>query len=364
MKRLLPVLTVLLLAGPRAGADLLDDGFARLRAGDDETAARDLAAFAEQNPKDKKASRALFTAGDINEGLDRVPEAIVIYQRVADGYGNDPWALKALDRLAKLHRERREWDDAVVFLARFVEVYLAVRRDTVDSPTVQDALDRIVDCRLEEDSSRTRDDALREILERYPEHPLREAVIAAGGSRLLPPGSNLLQNPGFEWDGEGQRLPPVGWEYLGTEPDPGDDADGTLNAHVYDVSEPRSGEFCAGKFTSYGTHRGWFFQTITAEPGKEYECFAFGRVRGEEGGTGRLRVGVDPSGAANPLGTSVLWSDYVSPLEEYVRIGFVGDEAIRAVGANLTIFLEMRQDDIRPDNAMLFDDACVRASVK
>jgi hypothetical protein len=184
--------------------------------------------------------------------------------------------------------------------------------------------------------------------------------MVAEGGRFLPPGSNLLRNPGFEWDGEGQILPPVGWEYLGTEPNPGDDADGTLNASIFDVGEPHSGRFCAGKFTSYGSHRGWILQTIPVERGREYECFAWGRVRGQPDAVGRIRVGVDPTGGTDPHGESVIWSGYASPRDAYEQLGFTGDDAVRSRGDTLTLFLEIRQDDIRPDNSMLFDDACVR----
>jgi hypothetical protein len=360
MKHNLFTAVLLLLAIPSASAGLWDRGMDRLESGDYEGAAADLEAFARENPGDRNAPRALFLAGDLSEALGRDPQALDLYRRALDEYETGPWVLKCLDRLAPLHRKRKEWDAAENALVRFIEVYLETRKDTVAGPPVQEALDRIVDVRRAENPSLSREDILRSLVDEFSDHPIRDAVMVAEGGRFLPPGSNLLRNPGFEWDGQAQILPPVGWNYLGTEPNLDDDLDGTLNASVFDVGDPRSGEFCAGKFTSYGSHRGWLFQTIPVEKGGKYECFAFGHVRGESDAVGRIRIGVDPSGGTDPRAAAVLWTEYVSPLGDYEKIGFLGDDAVRSPGETLTLFLEIRQDDIRPDNSMLFDDVCVR----
>jgi len=362
MKRILFFCTILLFAPFAPAAGLWDRAMDRLESGDYEGAAADLETFARENPRDRNSPHALFLAGDLAQSLGRNSEALDLYQSAVDEYKTGPWVLKSLDRLAKLHRERTEWDAAQNALIRFIEVYLQTRKDTVAGPPVQEAIERIVEVRREEDPSRTREDVLRSLVADFPDPPIRDAVMVEDGGRFLPPGSNLLRNPGFEWDREAQILPPVGWEYLGTEPNLDDDLDGTLNASVFDVGEPRSGEFCAGKFTSYGSHRGWLFQTVPVEQGREYECFAFGCVRGQPDAVGRVRVGVDPSGGSDPRAESVLWSEYASPLEAYEKLGFWGEDPVRARTDSFTIFLEIRQDDIRPDNAMLFDDACVKTA--
>jgi len=175
------------------------------------------------------------------------------------------------------------------------------------------------------------------------------------------PGTELLQNPGFEQDGAAFVLPPAGWEFLGTGVDPFDDVDGTLGLTSVPglLMPPHSGIYSAGKYTKYGTVRGYLFQLVRVRSGSRYECTAWGHVPGTGGSPGRLRIGVDLSGGDDPTLGSILWTDYVSPAGSYTRLGFAGQNAVTATGPWLTFFLELRQPISAPANALLFDDASV-----
>jgi len=176
-----------------------------------------------------------------------------------------------------------------------------------------------------------------------------------------PPGAELLRNPGFEEDGAALVLPPAGWSYAGTGVDPFDDLSGTLGLRTFEpfYTPPLSGAFSAGKYTNYGTVRGYLFQRVAVRPGARYRCTAWGYVPGSGGSPGSLRVGVDLSGGTDPAAEGIFWSQYASPAGMYTLLGFTGENSLLADGPWLTVFLELRQPISAPRNAMLFDDASV-----
>lgn len=351
----------LLLPNGGEASSAYSEAMARYRAGDYEQAIRGLKQFLAEEPQAASAAYVLYLLGDTYATLGRADEAIDAFAQAGERYPSSKWATSATYRLGEIRASRQEWETAAEAYARFVELYLENHGDTVGGKVVSGALERIIGCHERLNPGRSRLAIQRDLVKRYEGYPVADAIVLAAGGIVLPPGSNLLRNPGFELDRGAMRLPPLGWEYVGTEPDPGDDADGTLDNSMFEgLPEARSGRLCVGKFTSYGTHRGWLFQSVPVVSGEEYECSAFCMVNGKAEATGRVRLGVDPQGGMEPLAPSVRWTEYEAPREGYRQIGFRGAKAVRATSERLTLFLEFRQDSPLPDNAMLFDDAEVR----
>jgi hypothetical protein len=343
-------------------SDLYTEAIGRYREGDYEAAISKLREFVAADPRSVSAPYALYLLGDTLVALDLRAEAVDAFAQAVERYPSSKWATSAAHRLAEIHTSRDDWEKAIDGYARFVELYLQNHGGTVAGPVVSEALERIMHCAERLDPGRSEIEIQKGLIERFEDHPLADAIVFAAGGRVLPPGSNLVRNPGFELDREAMRLPPVGWEYLGTDPQPWDDADGTFDHTAFGgVAEPRSGRFCAGKFTSYGTHQGWLIQAVPVDRGKRYECAAFCLVKGTAEAAGTVRFGVDPRGGKDPHAASVAWTEYVSPRDEYEQIGFVGKRAIAAISGALTLFLEFRQNAPLPDNVMLFDDVRVQA---
>jgi len=349
-------------AGPApAAAPRSVPGVQQFLAGNYEAAAVELAkAAASEKLSEAQRAYALYCLGQVQWALGRQDPAVGSFEEVIRRFARTDWAPCAARRLAELHRSKQAWHEAAAALERFLELMLQNGRASIDSRCVQRGLQGLLGCRRRLAPSLDAAGLARELTGRQEDVWLARLGRYYLNRHGLPPGSNLLRNPGFDSDVRFVKVP-AGWGYLGTEPDPNDDVDGNFDGRApLTFVQPRSGRFCVGKYTEWGKHRGWLFQTVPVRPGRRYACTVYAWTKASAGGPGQVRVGVDPTGRTDPRAESVVWTAYSSPVQEYRRIGFSGESAVQARAEVLTIFLELRQDRVSAANAMLFDDAEVR----
>ena len=96
--------------------------------------------------------------------------------------------------------------------------------------------------------------------------------------------------------------------------------------------------------------------------GQRYEVTAYGMTPAPDEGAkpGQLRLGVDLEGGTHPGDGTVLWTEPISPRDDYELMAFKGDRAVMTTGRWITVYLELQQDVATNPNAMLLDDVMVR----
>lgn len=352
------VLAFLISCGLHAqGVDPYVDAQQSYAGGQYEQAAEKLRALVAAS-KPARLPPTLYTLAMVQLALGHNTEADVTLQRLTTDFGNDVWALPAYALLAQRAAARSEWERAGALTAQFLDRYMATPYATVDDATSGQMTARLLEYARRRAPGDSVEVVRKRLATQYP--PSSGAGRALAWSIEPDPAdadANLVHNPAFDLDGRQTGLP-VGWSYHGTEPDLWDDCDGVLGDSG--VVRSRSGGFCAGKFTSWGRHRGWLYQRVRVLPGQRYDVSAFGLTPTTGGQPGQLRLGVDVTGAIDPEADGVRWTPSVSPEKEYERMALEGPEAVRVEGDALTVFLEIRQDNPVAPNAMLFDDVSVR----
>jgi hypothetical protein len=187
------------------------------------------------------------------------------------------------------------------------------------------------------------------------------AVIDVGTAPVVPPPADPTRNGGFEEDGVSRAFPPRSWMGWGD-----DNPDGTLNGDEFGLGgtlfRPRTGAWCAGKYTDWGTTQSaGILQPLTVVPDRPYTCQAWGHTPGlpDARPLGQLRLGIDPGGGTDRNSASIAWTPWTSFPDAWTRFGFLEDNPVTPTGNMITLFLEYRQHTARPPNAMLFDDIAV-----
>ncbi len=187
---------------------------------------------------------------------------------------------------------------------------------------------------------------------------------------------NLLQNPGFEgdyfpWGGINEVQVAHGWTPWWrdrTENDP----PATYfrpeykraDVYVYDY-RVRSGTAAQQWFTFHSTHEaGMYQQVMNVEPGKRYRftiwCHVWSSTEHDprqsvNPANPRLQVGIDPTGAWNPWGPTVVWS------HQYYYIDTWGQLAVEAVAQSdvITVFMRSNPEFAVAHNDTYWDDAAL-----
>lgn len=304
--------------------------------------------------------QALYTLATIHESRGQSAEAAAVLRRLVEEAPNSPWAANAWSRLADHAVAARDWPRAASCTVRLLELHLAQDHATVDDRVCRRGFERLVEAERQHRPAAERAVAMQTLLERHAaDTPAGRVVRYWLPADPADPEANLVSNPGFDLDARDIGTP-VGWTVLGTEPNIEDDFDGALSDGFGGVVQARSGGFCGGKFTMWGTHRGWLVQQVPVRPERTYAASVYGFTPATAGNPGRLRLGVDPRGGTDPEAAGVRWTESLSATDSYRLLALDGASAIRPEGSRITLFLELRQEITVPPNAMLFDDASVR----
>ncbi len=336
------------------------DGFTAFRTGRYGAAVTPLEQIAESGPAENGA-RALLMLASMARVRGETEQAAAYLHRLLEKYPRNHWASRGAGDLVDLRLAQDNHEQAMNAIERFLAVYLETRFSTVDDPSCTRMFTMLVDCQRAlspglEDASLLQ--TLRDSF--YTPSEIGRVVALHAGVDPRRAGENLVLNGDFELDGKALGTP-VGWTYRGTEPELFNDFDGVITGGGQgELIRAAGGDFCAGKFTSYGRHRGWLFQRVPVIAGRRYQVSARGMTPAQEGSPGTIRMGVDLTGGDEPESDRVHWSQPLSNEKEYVLLEPAGDQALAATGDALTVFLEIRQDTVAAPNAMLFDDVIVR----
>lgn len=332
------------------------------RQGDYALAEQHYASFVNATQTPENLSRWLYRLGLVQLARGRANEGVASLIRSAHESVTG-WAALAASRAAVTLAHRNDWARAADLETRFAFVYGEIMTAAPEAPLLGQSVNRIVKYIAKTSPSRDPKSIKIALHGRHAGTYLGRWLADDLGPDLPENGGNLLSNPGFELDTEYKVPMPHGWMARATNPDLLEDFDGTLG-YMSDLDAPRTGAKCAGKYTSYGTPHGWFYQTVSVQPGVKYECTVFGRTptRDEATGPGQLRLGVDLTGGTDPNAGSVQWTSFVSPRKDYEQMGFSGDKAVVATSDRITLFLELKQDFAVGDNVLVFDDAVVKVT--
>jgi len=340
----------------------LSKGLNLFIAGRYDEAARVLDRALEQKQSAYAGGQALYVLATIRAAQRDKTQAAKTLERLVSEYADSPWVLHAYDRLAEQAVTDAAWDRATDLTCRFLDLYLAGPFATIDDRVCRRAFDRLSACEQKAAPARPLPAIHAGLKARYPRTSAAGRVVAFFAA-VDPnvPDANLIKNGGFELDAR-EIASPIGWSYVGTEPNLQDDFDGTLRAGgpTSAIVMARSGRFCAGKFTNWYKHLGWLYQRVPVLSGRRYDVSAYGMTPVSKDNPGCLRLGVDPTGGTNPQANTVRWTRPVSAIDEYRNLAFDGTDAVAASGPYLTVFLEVRQETVADPNAMLFDDVTVR----
>lgn len=99
-------------------------------------------------PGSPRVADAQFHLGEAFFGMKDYPSAIFEYQRVVDAYSNSPWVARAQFQIAESYyrqRRRPELDQTETYQA--IAHFRSFLDDHPDSPLVDEARQRIVECR-------------------------------------------------------------------------------------------------------------------------------------------------------------------------------------------------------------------------
>jgi hypothetical protein len=165
-----------------------------------------------------------------------------------------------------------------------------------------------------------------------------------------PSGPNLLTNPGFE-GGSGASPQSVipGWTRTGNI-----DIKVSNGTWFYSIPPRGGGWFLQGAVNGSASD-GTIYQRVTGVlPGREYTFSAWVTTWPRENGAAKydvwnsrtrliyMRLGIDPTGGANPASSSVQWTPRMYSHRHYTPLG----KTVRAHSTNLTVFVSMKGDGV------------------
>lgn len=352
------MLNILLAIGPGLSAESLREALERFTRGAYGPAATLLSECLSLEEASSDCARGLYTLATIRRAEGNDKEAAEIMRQLVARHASSPWAPHAHSYLSELAAGRNDWDEAIDHVAEVIALYVTGDHAALDDPFCHRAFKQIISYHARLHSEVDEAEQYRLLRSRFAVDTATGRVIALRiGMDPSGEDTNLVLNPGFEWDGR-QVAVPVGWRSIGTEPDSDNDLDGVIAQGGF--SPPHEGGFCTGKFTGWGVHRGWVYQRVRVTPGYRYEVGVFASTPAQEDRPGQVRLGMDVEGGTDPLDERVQWTEYASPREAYEKLVIEEVEIGRADDPHLTVFLELRQDHPAAPNAMLFDDAWVR----
>jgi hypothetical protein len=185
-------------------------------------------------------------------------------------------------------------------------------------------------------------------------------VISGKIARLLRPrseadlsygvGANLLFNGGFE---SGSL---ANWTPYGT-------IDGLQSGMWFAGISAHSGSWFLGSAADGGTKSGGVYQRVSVRAGK-YEARAWSRVfHGDNPENSAInRVGIDPTGGTNPSSDTIVWSPSDIQISKwYSEWRLLVTPAVNCNGGQVTVFLDMKQNNPSSWHINCFDDAALTA---
>jgi len=196
------------------------------------------------------------------------------------------------------------------------------------------------------------------------------------GAAPLQQGGNLLQNPSFEgsysaWNGIPQAQMPAGWTPWWAD-NSGDDPDWANHRPEWKPAEAEhfanrvhSGSRAIQWFKSYATYNAGAYQQVNVSGNARLKFSAYGQAwscdewkkcqdaSSHDPANMSMRIGIDPTGGANPWSPSIVWSGYGNPLDAW---GYFEVEAT-AQGSVVTVFLQSHPDWPKQNQDSYFDDA-------
>lgn len=365
-------LFAMLHSAPRAAADLAS-ARQQFEAGHYRQAVEALNEYLAGPPSPAKADDALYLLGSIRLARGETGKAVRAWEDLVEQYPKSPWSLNARAALIRNAMSTQRWSDASNHIVAFLDRYVEQPQSGIDDLVCRERFAQLVECAKHASPGRTMKEIHAALRQAHPPTSAAGRVVSfLADVDPADPRANLVRNPGFELDGR-EIGTPVGWRYRGTARVGGDeiaagenvedDFDGTIaDGTRHEIIRARSGTFAAGKYTQWGQHRGWLLQPVEVLDGKRYDVSVFGHTPATQGQPGQLRLGADPQGGTDPESDSVVWTDPVSPREDYERLALDGPQAITARGNRITVFLELAQPTPVAANAMLFDDVVVRQS--
>ncbi|MCX8108134.1 MAG: hypothetical protein N3G20_04950, partial [Verrucomicrobiae bacterium] len=160
-----------------------------------------------------------------------------------------------------------------------------------------------------------------------------------------PDRANLLMNPGFEEGSEPSPRSTV----------PGWTKSGNLDMRLSDGSwfwglPPRAGNWLFEGAINGSSSEGYLFQRVRVTPGKDYTFSAWVTTWMRENDTWKydvwndrnrlihMRLGIDPTGSVNPLGSSVRWTPRVYSHLHYSNFSITAT----AASEYMTVFVAMQ----------------------
>jgi hypothetical protein len=348
------------MVGATALADAYQDGSRYYLEGKYTESVEAFEEYVQANPKAATAPCALYGIGIIHEHQGNLTEAIDAYRRLTKDWPASHSAREAARKLVALYEKQGNWASAADGCITRIGLLETHHPEHI---TLREAVQIVEECveaggRWIPGMSREEWLDVRIAADRYP--LLDEAFRVVRGPDPRADG-NLLRNPGFELDGK--YVPdeaPIGWHFQSEQGPYGKDQDGVLDGEFLSgYGGPRSGALCVGKYTSWGLAHGRYLQTVRTIPGERYDCAVYAMTRAATGSQGQVRLGVDPTGGADPTFGDVVWTEYQSTNGVYRRIALDGQQAVTAQSNYITLFLELRQDVRAAHNVMLFDDASI-----
>jgi hypothetical protein len=190
--------------------------------------------------------------------------------------------------------------------------------------------------------------------------------------------TNLLTNPGFEgeyyaWHGLSDIMVAQGWVPYWIERRSTDEEwrnrrpvyrAATVAAEAIHI---RSGRSAQGYLTNWATHTAGLLQQITVTAGQRLRFKAYGHAWSSnednpessiQPGNVRMKIGIDPTGGANPLSATVVWSPERTVYDRYDD-GFTVEAA--AQGTAVTVFLFSAPEWPKKHNNVYWDEASLEA---
>jgi tetratricopeptide (TPR) repeat protein len=341
-------------------AGAYEDGGRYYLEGAHERAVAALEEYLAAHPDSATAPCVAFGIGVVHEHDGRLTEAKDAYRRVMEAWPHSHAAREAARKLVSIYRKKQEQEAAaeagvsrLVLLARYHPEHIDLRKAV-----------QILEQSLEDypkEASQKPGDTWLEKHNQKGQYPLLAEALQVVVGPDPEAGGNLLRNPGFELDGKYvPEEPPVGWQFEHEWGPHTKDNDGVIDTDfLAGHGRPRTGKFCAGKYTNWGLAHGWYVQSVRAIPGEKYDCAIYALTGPATGTQGQVRLGIDPAGDTDPRADTVIWTEYESTNGVYQRIALDGGRAMSPSADHITLFLELRQDTRAGHNVMLFDDASI-----
>ncbi len=122
------------------------------------------------------------------------------------------------------------------------------------------------------------------------------------------------------------------------------------NGFPHSAGLKRSGRFSYNMGRGGSIFTAWIYQQVNVAPDTDVQGGAWAFI---EGVTGQVRVGIDPTGATDPFGASVVWSPYSGAAYQWQQVNV----SARSAAGTVTLFLFATQNSPANPNGVYWDEA-------